>query len=216
MCTEEVWGRGNTVNRVMEVEAVWQLKLTRLWKHDVCMATSQQKICCQSHTFSLCCVLQTNPHLPSVVTLKKIKMQFHFFKVCTRDSQIAHYLNSVRSRLQGSCNSVTSFSYLFLTMSLHTADSSERSLRLSFVTITPSVFCASCSMNLQKGGKKKNPCKRMLTREDFGYTSYCLPCLGVQALLPAVASCWKLTAMQWGFNNQSTNILPCIKLLTRI
>lgn len=62
------------------------------------MATSQQKICCQSHTLSLCCVLQTNPHLPSVVTLKKIKMQFHFFKVCTRDSQTVHYLNSVRSR----------------------------------------------------------------------------------------------------------------------
>lgn len=39
-------------------------------------------------------------------------------------------------------------------MSLHTGDSSERSLRLSFVTITPSVFCASCSMNLWKQAKR--------------------------------------------------------------
>lgn len=42
------------------------------------------------------------------------------------------------------------FLYLFLMMSLHTGDSSERSLRLSLVTITPSVFCACCSMNLQE------------------------------------------------------------------
>lgn len=44
--------------------------------------------------------------------------------------------------------SVSVFLYLFLMISLHTGDSSKRSLRLSLVTITPSVFCASCSISL--------------------------------------------------------------------
>lgn len=44
--------------------------------------------------------------------------------------------------------------YLFLMMSLHTWVSSERSLRLSLVTITPSVFCACCSMNLRGRGER--------------------------------------------------------------
>lgn len=40
-------------------------------------------------------------------------------------------------------------------MSLHAGESSKRSLRLSFVTITPFVFCASCSMNLRGNAKSK-------------------------------------------------------------
>lgn len=45
--------------------------------------------------------------------------------------------------------------YLFLMMSLHAGESSKRSLRLSLVMITPSVFCASCSMNLRGNAESK-------------------------------------------------------------
>lgn len=70
--------------------------------------------------------------------------------------------------------------HLFFIMSLHVGDSFTRSLRLSLVTTTPFVFCASSSMNLTNNHSLSNG-SALISVLQVSWFSLRLSCKGFAA-----------------------------------